>query len=101
MNSAVRLTAMLIDSAAARVAEYFMEPYSEGDKHYHSSAIEHCLCLEGCLLVEQDEAPTLVLCPGQRVEIAAGVTHRVSNTEGIPCRYLVVQGTGPYDFVTV
>ena len=101
MNSVARLTAMLIDSAAAWVAEYFMEPYSKWDKHYHLSATEHCLCLEGCLLVEQDAAPPLVLRPGQRVEIAAGVNHRVSNTESIPCRYIVVQGTGPYDFVTV
>ena len=99
MDSPARLSAMLIDSTEARVAEFIMKPYSKGSRHYHSSVTEHCLCLEGCLLVERDAAPPLLLRSGQRIEIAAGVAHKVSNPEGISCRYMVVQGTGPYDFV--
>lgn len=44
---------------------------------------------------------TVALRPGQRQRIAAGRIHRVVNRTGTPARDLLVQATGPYDFVEV
>jgi quercetin dioxygenase-like cupin family protein len=101
MCDSVQHMATLIDTPEVRVAEYAIKPGSGGDRHYHSSVREFCVCLEGCLLIERDGAPAVLLAAGQRAEMEAGVVHRVSNPESTPSRYMVVQGTGPYDFIAV
>jgi quercetin dioxygenase-like cupin family protein len=70
--------------------------------HYHSVVDDDVFCLEASLEVglrQPDE--TVILAPGQRHHIAARRVHRVVNRGGSPVRYLLVQATGPYDFVEV
>ena len=70
--------------------------------HYHSVVGDDVFCLETPVEValrEPDE--TLRLAPGQRVHIAPGRVHRVSNPGAAPARYLLVQATGRYDFNAV
>ena len=59
--------------------------------HYHSEIFDSFVCLEGPMVVET-RAPRneYLLTPGQRCGQADG-----------PCKFLIVQGVGAYDFVPV
>lgn len=70
--------------------------------HYHSAIADDVFCLEQPVEVGlRGPDETIALRPGQRQRIAAGRVHRVVNRADAPARYLLVQATGPYDFVEV
>jgi quercetin dioxygenase-like cupin family protein len=90
----------IFDANGIRAAEFKVEPYATGEHHYHSEVTEHCYCLKGKLLVEiETTKKSIVLLPGEKVEVSAGVTHSVTNLIGGISRYLVVQGVGKYNFI--
>ena len=89
----------LVDTARVRVAEFKIAPKKEGAYHYHTHVVEHCVYLEGTVRIEVSDHLDQVLKPGERIEISAGMVHRVINSGIIPCRFLVIQGLGIYDFV--
>jgi len=62
---------------------------------------EYCYCLGGCLSVDMEGKASVFLGSGDKVEIPAGIRHRVRNESKSICRFLVVQGIGEYDFVSV
>jgi mannose-6-phosphate isomerase-like protein (cupin superfamily) len=95
----VREVATLVNANGVRVAEFAIDPNSDGAWHHHSQVQEHCYCLTGRIVVEFAGKPTVNLAAGERCEIPAGVAHRLRNTENRKCGYLVIQGTGDYDFV--
>lgn len=70
--------------------------------HYHSEITDHMVCLEGPMVVET-RAPrhTHVLDPGGRCTVPPKTAHYVHGVDGGPCRFLIVQGVGVYDFVPV
>jgi len=90
---------LLIDTADARVAECSLPSGQAGERHYHSKVSEYCYCLEGELSVTLEGGPCKTLSQGERQLIPAGVPHQVANNGVIPCRYLVVQGVGAFDFI--
>lgn len=47
----------------------------------------------------RDPDATYVLMPGDTCRAIAGQPHFVSGTYGNPCLFLVVQGTGQYNYV--
>src|SRR5512139_3787637 len=70
--------------------------------HYHSVVADDVFCLDHPVEVGlRGPDETVGLRPGQRQHIAAGRIHRVVNRADEPARYLLVQATGPYDFVEV
>ncbi len=70
--------------------------------HRHSVVADDVFCLEQPVEVElRDPERTVALWPGQRQRIEPGRVHRVVNRAAVPARYLLVQATGPYDFVEV
>ena len=70
--------------------------------HYHSAVADDVFCLEEPIEIGlRDPDQTVALRPGQRQHIAAGRVHRVVNPSAEAVRYLLVQATGPYDFVEV
>jgi len=90
----------LINSGGVRVAEFELPPRTDGPWHHHSQVSEFCYCLRGQLVTEIEERQPATLDAGERCEIAVGVRHRVRNVAALGASYLVVQGVGPYDFVT-
>jgi quercetin dioxygenase-like cupin family protein len=70
--------------------------------HYHSEIADSFVCLEGPMVVET-RAPRndYLLMPGQRCAVPARTAHYVHGQAGGPCRFLIVQGVGVYDFVPV
>jgi quercetin dioxygenase-like cupin family protein len=67
--------------------------------HYHSEITDEFVCMEGPMVVET-RAPraTHVLAPGQRCTVEPKTAHYVHGKDDGPCRFLIVQGVGVYDF---
>ena len=70
--------------------------------HYHSEITDHMVCLDGPMVVET-RAPRNhhVLQPGQRCTVPPNTAHYVHGEKDGPCKFLIVQGVGVYDFVPV
>jgi quercetin dioxygenase-like cupin family protein len=82
------------------VREYTLDPGDVIPWHRHTHVSDYYYGLEGVVVVETRDPPA-------RHEIAAGhvatvtppTVHQVSNGGAQPCRFLLVQGVGKYDFV--
>jgi quercetin dioxygenase-like cupin family protein len=70
--------------------------------HYHSTITDSFVCLEGPMVVET-RAPHAVhrLQPGQRCAIPPKTSHYVHGEGDGPCKFMLVQGVGVYDFMPV
>jgi quercetin dioxygenase-like cupin family protein len=70
--------------------------------HYHSQITDSFVCLDGPMVVET-RAPRALheLSPGQRCAVPPKTAHYVHGKNDGPCRFLIVQGVGVYDFVPV
>src|ERR1044072_6606319 len=69
---------------------------------YHTEIADDFVCMEGPMVVET-RAPrnTYVLQPGQRCTVPAKTAHYVRGVNDGPCKFMIVQGVGVYDFVPV
>ncbi|HEY1299688.1 MAG TPA: hypothetical protein VGF07_04275 [Stellaceae bacterium] len=67
--------------------------------HYHSEVSDHMVCLEGPMVVET-RAPRAAhrLMPGERCTVLPKTAHYVHGENDGPCRFMIVQGVGVYDF---
>ena len=93
---------VVAEGADLRVSVLTLAAGQEVPWHYHSEIGDSFVCLEGPMLVET-RAPRNAyrLDPGQRCTVPAKTAHRVSGESGGPCKFLIVQGVGIYDFVPV
>ena len=85
MADGVKLLGTLYNTGEVRVAEFSIDPCSVGSVHYHTTVNELCICLEGDMLVHQQNRASIRLSPGQRTTIPAGVVHTVENPDATPC----------------
>jgi quercetin dioxygenase-like cupin family protein len=70
--------------------------------HRHSDVTDTAFRLAGEVEVQAREpAQSICLQPGEPCRMEPGRVHRVVNAGVGPCRFLLVQGVGPYDFVKV
>ena len=70
--------------------------------HYHSEVADSFVCLEGPMVVEtRVPRATHALAPGERCAVPPKTAHYVHGKNGGPCKFLIVQGVGVYDFVPV
>jgi quercetin dioxygenase-like cupin family protein len=70
--------------------------------HYHSEISDSFVCLDGPMVVET-WAPrhTYRLLAGERRAVPPKAAHYVHGKADGPCKLLIVQGVGVYDFVAV
>lgn len=70
--------------------------------HYHSEITDQMVCLDGPMVVET-RAPreTHRLEKGDRCRVPPMTAHYVHGIDGGPCRFLIIQGVGVYDFMPV
>ena len=70
--------------------------------HFHNEVTDWYFVLEGKLSIET-RAPRadLTVAVGERHQIPAKTAHLISNRTDAPCRFLLLQGVGKYDFVKV
>ncbi|MCP4400388.1 MAG: cupin domain-containing protein [bacterium] len=70
--------------------------------HYHTHVTDNIFCIEGTIEVcRRDPEETRVLTPGERCEVKPHRIHTVINRDASPSKYLLVQGVGEYDFISV
>ena len=82
-----------------RVRIMTLAPREIADWHYHTQVTDDIFCLTGTIIVrmkEPDEENKLI--PGQRCQIRPGRIHQLENIDTTEASYLLVQGTGKYDF---
>ena len=70
--------------------------------HWHTRVTDRFVCLEGVLLVETlDPQERYRLKEGGECSVPPKVAHKVSADEARPCRFMVIQGIGAYDYHAV
>jgi quercetin dioxygenase-like cupin family protein len=70
--------------------------------HYHNNITDTFFCMEGPMQVTtRDPEQVHVLAPGEIFAVAPGVAHLVAGVDDRPCKFIVIQGVGVYDFVPV
>ncbi|HEY7576094.1 MAG TPA: cupin domain-containing protein [Acetobacteraceae bacterium] len=89
----------ILQTADVRVVEYLLQARDVHPWHYHSEVSDTFYCLEGLIGIETREPPAeVVLRPGERSSVPAGVVHHVRNAGDGQSRYLLLQGIGTYDY---
>lgn len=96
----VEKIAMIAKGADVLVREYVFAPGESVPWHHHTAVTDHYYGLEGRVLIETREPATRrELLPGESTIVTPPTAHHVSNPSGEPCRFLLIQGVGKYDFV--
>lgn len=91
----------LAEVADLRVSILTLAAGDEVPWHRHSHVKDQFVCLEGPMQVNTrlpDEIK--ILEPGNTFEVPAGRPHRVTGVDDGPCRFLIIQGVGNYDFIS-
>ena len=82
------------------VREYTLDPGQAIPWHRHTNVADYYYSLEGTVLIETREpAARHELRVGQSAKVTPPTAHHVSNAGRSPCRFLLIQGVGAYDFV--
>jgi quercetin dioxygenase-like cupin family protein len=96
----VRAIHVVAKSADMLVREYTLDAGESIPWHRHSEVSDYYYGLEGRVVVEtRDPAARHDLGAGQSASVTPLTVHQVSNVTGAPCRFLLIQGVGKYDFV--
>ena len=96
----VRDIHVVAKGADVLVREYTLDPGEAIPWHRHSNVSDYYYGLEGLVLIEtRDPAARHQVGVGQSTKVTPPTVHHVSNAGKGPCRFLLVQGVGKYDFV--
>ena len=96
----VRNIHVVAKGADVLVREYTLDPGEAIPWHRHSEVSDYYYGLEGMVLVEtRDPAGRHEVGAGGFATVTSPTVHHVSNVGTKPCRFLLVQGVGKYDFV--
>jgi mannose-6-phosphate isomerase-like protein (cupin superfamily) len=88
-----------------QVKEFTLAAGEQVPWHRHSEMFDVFYCLEGHLNIERADArtgiplPELVLKVGESAKVEPGTAHRPFNPGPGPCRFVLVQGVGKYDYI--
>jgi quercetin dioxygenase-like cupin family protein len=93
---------LVAEGADLRVQVLSLAAGQRVPRHYHSEISDSFVCLEGPMVVET-RAPRHVyqLLPGARCAVPPKTAHYVHGEADSPCKFLIVQGAGVYDFEPV
>ena len=91
---------VIAKGADVLVREYVLGPGESIPWHHHTQVTDNYYNLEGVvLIVTRAPAARRELNPGESATVMPPTAHHVSNASGKPCRFLLIQGVGKYDFV--
>ena len=93
---------LIAETPELRVQILTLESHEEIPWHYHSVITDTFICLDGPMVIST-RAPSAVhnLKSGEIFSIPPDIAHRISGMEGSGCRFVIVQGTGAYDYFAV
>lgn len=90
----------IVETPDVRVTLMTLAPGEATPWHRHSAVTDTAFRLDGEVEVQAREPEERIrLLPGEPCRIEPGRVHRVANAGDSPCRFLLVQGVGPYDFL--
>lgn len=90
----------ILDTAEARVSLMTLAPGQAVPPHHHTVVTDDTFCLAGLAeVVCRAPDERFPLAPGDRATVPPGRVHELRNSGTEPCRVLLVQGPGGYDFV--
>jgi len=95
----VRSIHVVAKGADVLVREYTLDPGEFIPWHHHTSVADYYYGLENKVVV-QTRNPTArhEVGVGQTATVTPPTAHHVSNLGTTPCRFLLIQGVGQYDF---
>jgi len=98
----VRDIHVVAKGADVLVREYTLDPGEAIPWHRHSEVSDHYYGLEGVLVIQtRNPSARHEISAGQSATVTPPTVHHLSNSSTRPCRFLLVQGVGKYDFVKV
>ena len=96
----VRRIHVVAKGADVLVREYTLDPGEAIPWHHHTSVADYYYGLEGKVAIEtRNPAARHEIGAGQFANVTPPTAHHVSNPTDQPCRFLLIQGVGKYDFV--
>ena len=96
----VRDIHVVAKGADVLVRQYTLDPGEAIPWHSHSEVSDYYFGLEGVVLIEtRNPSARHEVGPGRTATVTPPTVHHVSNPGRQPCRFLLVQGVGKYDFV--
>ena len=85
-----------------RVQILSLEPGEEIPWHYHTVVTDTFICLEGPTIVNtRSPDAKYELAVGEAFEVPPHTAHQVMPETGSRCRFVIVQGIGPHDYIPV
>jgi quercetin dioxygenase-like cupin family protein len=82
------------------VREYTLGPGEVIPWHRHTEVSDYYYGLQGAVVVEtRDPGVRREVRVGESTTVSPPTAHQVSNSGSEPCRFLLIQGVGKYDFV--
>jgi len=96
----VRNIHVVAKGADVLVREYTLDAGETIPWHRHSAVADYYYGLEGTVVIEtRAPAARHALGAGQSASVTPSTPHKVSNQANVPCRFLLIQGVGKYDFI--
>jgi len=93
---------VIVKTDTIRVRIMSLAPHEIADWHYHTEVTDDIFCLTGMIIIRMKEPEKEnKLTPGGRCQIKTGRKHQLENLTDEEATYLLVQGTGKYDFNVV
>lgn len=96
----MRQEELILDTENAKVRVIEINNNTISAWHHHSLITDDCFCLVGEIKVHtKNPYKSVILQPGERHTINSGVIHCIENATSNTAKYLLVQGSGKYDFI--
>jgi quercetin dioxygenase-like cupin family protein len=97
---AVRKRETLAEVPGLRVRKLTLETGQSVPWHTHTEITDTFFCMEGPMVIETDNPRARhVLLAGETIAAAPGQPHYVHGVAMGPCRFIIIQGEGTYDYV--
>jgi len=95
----VEHTEIVVETPELRMVRITLAAGESVPWHWHSDITDRFVCLRGSLCVET-RAPRAShdLAPGEECTVGPKTAHTARNAGEDHCRFLVIQGVGPYDY---
>ena len=81
------------------ISEIALSPGQEVPWHFHSNVTDTFYGLSGCTSIRHGIGGRAKLSPGESLSVPSKVPHQVEAFGSDPCRFLLIQGMGKYDFI--
>jgi mannose-6-phosphate isomerase-like protein (cupin superfamily) len=97
---AIKQVETVVSSPQVRARIFTLAPGEKIPWHHHTEITDHYFVLRGRLAIatrQPDQQCTLGA--GDRYQIKPGTAHCHSNPEAVDCEFLLLQGTGTYDWI--